>query len=377
MQNPFVQLRKYTEGLSDPKENRATETLAACLVFSLEARREFLNFLFAGRRHFEIGDMSAYTVSTQQQTADGSWVDLLIEKEDEESIVVEVKVKAKEDGAQIEKYADWLKTTRKGNCHYVFNLVKNHDPTFVIRDHGGEQHHTWQKLHKHLSGVKKDLETTDASLIEHFCNYLEVEGIVSTWTPKEILPYGPGLVASRALRNLFEQVGNRFSELKMDYETKIVMPDEPDEGWPRLEVGRTTSWKTVFGEKGYLNKVYAFYTMQGVWGSTTDGFYFEIQLWDRGHRCDWDATEPKLSNWLKRLKQEGFDRWATLRGNKPLKADIDGYKFNEPPVQIKACRSNIAMQFIPIDQIETMTNDALVEEVYQRILEHCDIVSQL
>ncbi|MBI5383456.1 MAG: PD-(D/E)XK nuclease family protein [Verrucomicrobia bacterium] len=373
MQNPFVQLRKYQQGLSDPQENRATETLAACLVFSAEARREFLIFLFGGKRRFEIGDMAAYVVSTQQQTADGSWVDLLIEKDGEENIVVEVKVKDEERGDQIQKYRDWLEKTKKGN-HYVFNLVKQHEPAFDIKKHGGEQHHTWRELYDHLSRVKKqELETTDASLIEHFCNYLEVEGIVSTWKPNEILAYGPGLVARRAIVNLFEQVARRLDELGLDYETKIMMPETE---WARLEIGRT-SWKAIFGEKGYLNKVYAFYMMQDVWSAKADGFSFEIQLWNRWHRCDWDVTEPKLSQWLKRLKQEGFERCAELRGNKPLKADIDGYKFSERPAQISAFSSDVAVQLISTVQIETMTSDALVDEVYQRVLLYCNIVSQL
>jgi hypothetical protein len=42
MQNPFVRLRKYIPNVADPLENRATETLAACLVFSEQARRDFL-----------------------------------------------------------------------------------------------------------------------------------------------------------------------------------------------------------------------------------------------------------------------------------------------------------------------------------------------
>ena len=180
-----------------------------------------------------------------------SCVDLLIEKENEVGIVVEVKVGADEDGLQIAKYVEWLKNTRTGKHQYVFHLVKNHNPAFDITDHGGEKHHTWQKLYGHLLQAKKQgLEPTDASLIEHLCNYLEVEGIVSAWTSKEILPYGPGLVARRAIRNLFEQVEKRLDDLKSDYTTKIVIPDE---GWPRLEIGRT-SWKSIFGDKGYLTR---------------------------------------------------------------------------------------------------------------------------
>src|SRR6267378_5580676 len=133
MQNPFLRLGKYQADLSDPQENRATETLAACLVFSEKLRREFLNFLFAKSSPFDATDAAAYDVSTQQPTGDGNWVDLLIEKEGEVSIVVEVKVKDKERGDQIQKYWEWLHRTRKGNHHYVFNLVKTHDPLFDIK----------------------------------------------------------------------------------------------------------------------------------------------------------------------------------------------------------------------------------------------------
>ena len=34
MSNPFVNLRKFVPDLADPKENHATESLAACLKFS-------------------------------------------------------------------------------------------------------------------------------------------------------------------------------------------------------------------------------------------------------------------------------------------------------------------------------------------------------
>jgi hypothetical protein len=372
MQNPFIQLRKYPEGLSNPKENRATETLAACLVFSLEVRREFLNFLFDGERRFENKDMLDYAVSTQQQTADGDWVDLLIEKEGEESIVVEVKVEDGEDGEQIESYVKWLKSTKKGTHQYVFHLVKKHNPAFNITVYGGKKHHIWEELYGYFK--KQYFEPTDASLIEHFCNYLEVEGIVSTWNPKDILPYGPGLVANRALRNLFEQVEKRLDESQeadWRYTTKIVMRDEE---WPRLEIGRT-SWKSIFGEKGYLNKVYAFYAIKDVWESTANEFRFEIHLWDR--RCDWDLTEPKLPKWLEKLRQERFVLEARLKGSKSLEADIDGHKFSEPPERIAASSSNVAIEKISTNQIETLSSEALVEEVYRRVLKHCDIVSQL
>ena len=48
MQNPFLRLKHYRTDQkdNDPKENHATEVLAACLAFSGRLRADFLTFLF-------------------------------------------------------------------------------------------------------------------------------------------------------------------------------------------------------------------------------------------------------------------------------------------------------------------------------------------
>src|SRR6266478_1423611 len=112
MQNPFVRLRKYTPDVSDPSENRATETLAACLVFSEQFRRMFLRFLFNAKPPCDSMNAAACEVSTQHTTTRGQRVDLLMEQESEWCLVVEVKVRAGEDGAQIKEYRDWLDETK-------------------------------------------------------------------------------------------------------------------------------------------------------------------------------------------------------------------------------------------------------------------------
>ena len=83
-----------------------------------------------------------------------------------------------------------------------------------------------------------------------------------------------------------------------------------------------------------------------------------------------------MPKWLTKLKQAGFVREARLRGNKSLEADIDDYNFDEPPVRITASSSNIAVERILTEQIEAMSSEALVDEVYRRVLKHCDIVSR-
>ncbi len=368
MQNPFIQLKKYEGGLCEAKENRATERLAACLILSVEIRREFLNFLFKGERCFDTINALAYEVSTQQRTTDGDWVDLLIEKENEESIVVEVKVGCCEDSDQIRKYVKWLKTT-KGK-YYVFHLVQIHDPTFKITDYGGHGHHRWEELHKYLSRSKKpNPETTDERIAEQFCDYLELEGIVSPWNPKQILDYRPGLAASRALQGLFKQVDQRLKDLNLDYETKIIIDDED---LPRLEVGRT-SWKSIFGQKGDLKRIHALYAGTDKWKYTPEQFNFEIKVWDQWRGCDWDFTKPKLSHWLRVLKENNYsDRWAVFRNNKNLEEVIDTYSFNEPLKQIVAAGDAPTV----VKDIETMESDVLVGRIYSEVLNCCNLISQ-
>ena len=76
MQNPFVRFKRYRRDATHPLENHATETLAACLVFSENIRREFIQFLFDGKMPFT--DWPRFEVVTQQQTPYGI-VDLFLE----------------------------------------------------------------------------------------------------------------------------------------------------------------------------------------------------------------------------------------------------------------------------------------------------------
>src|SRR5206468_6352085 len=160
------------------------------------------------------------------------------------TIVLEVKVSALEDGEQIRKYRRWLKETKTGK-HYIFSLVQTPNPDFEIEKFGGDARHTWQELYAFLlAEFKKTLdEITEIRLVENLCNYLEVEQIVSNWQPKQIVDYGKGIIAQKALRTLFEQVEKKLLDLDQGYLTKIVMKDDE---WPRLEIGMK-SWSSAFG----------------------------------------------------------------------------------------------------------------------------------
>jgi hypothetical protein len=366
MQNPFIQLSKYRAAGNDPQENRATEALAACLVLSEEMRREFLLFLFGETLPPFIQDVSNCEVSTQQQTSKGQWVDLLIEQEGEWSLVVEVKVKASEDGLQVESYLKWLRETRAGIPH-VFTLVKNHDPTFKVPHCAG--HHTWKKLYGRLSKAK-NLSATDARIAEHFCNYLELEGIVSTWEPNQILGYNDGIKAKRALDSLFQQVATKLEDLNQGYLTETNRNFE----WPALKVGRT-SWRSTFG-KGNICKLEVCYRTPVVW-EEKDSFYLQILLWRKSHGCDWDFTKPKVARWIQKLRKENFDDWAILKGDRDLEKDILGYQFAEQPQDIGACHSNPSIAYMDEKEVRSTNESELVESMFQRVLQHCAVISKL
>ena len=286
--NPFLRFKHYRtdQKSNDARENHATESLAACLVFSDVIRAEFLNFLFENEIHFTPEKASAFLVSTQAETSRGKWVDLLLEEPDECAIVVEVKVRAPEDGIQIKEYVQWLSSTKKGE-HYVFSLVQNPDGNFDIRKFGGKRRSTWRELTDLFKIIQtKHAETDAAVLAAHLCNYLEAEGIMSNWTPKEIAAYASGIKAKHAVETLFNQVATQLTDRDQDFTTRIVIKDDQ---WPRLEIGRTT-WESIFGKLGYLNRLHVFYETTAAWGGEEESFYFELQLWNKYHQADWSLT---------------------------------------------------------------------------------------
>jgi hypothetical protein len=170
MQNPFLRLKHY----APPSENHATETLAACLSLSDNLKREFILFLFDGKPPFDRAEAETFEVATQQQLGAYGIVDLLFEISGIRNIVVEVKVDAKEDGAQIRKYRDWLDKTRSGE-KFVFSLVKR-GGKFDVTAFGGNARRTWRELYDWFGDRKKEfVEESETQILGYFRNYLEVE----------------------------------------------------------------------------------------------------------------------------------------------------------------------------------------------------------
>jgi hypothetical protein len=77
MNNPFINLRKFVRDRADPKENHATESLAACLQFSPVLRKEFVRFLFGDTPlPFNNDDCTALEVSSQENVGKFGILDL-------------------------------------------------------------------------------------------------------------------------------------------------------------------------------------------------------------------------------------------------------------------------------------------------------------
>jgi hypothetical protein len=375
LQNPFVKLKHYRPDVTHPTENHATEVLAACLVLSDNLRRGFIKFLFPEAVPFDAEELDSFTISTQAPIAGYGTVDLLIESPEKYTIVVEVKVSAPEDGEQIRKYRRWLEETRTGK-RLIFSLVQTPNPAFKIREFGGNGRRTWHELYTFLLGEFKETlnETAEINLVKKLCNYLEVERIVSTWQPKQIVDYGKGVLARKALRTLFEQLEERFLDLDQGYLTKIFMKDDE---WPRLEIGMK-SWSPIFGTKGYLNKLYIYYETAAVWEGAGERFYFEVFLWNKWHKGDWNKTESQLRYWIPYLKSKKFEHWTVLKGSRELEGKgADEYPFTEPPSLIAACASDPEVSNIGQSEVLKMTDTQLSDELFRRALLHCEIISGL
>jgi len=123
MNNPFINLRKFVPDRADPKENHATESLAACLQFSPVLRTEFVRFLFGDTPlPFNNTDCNDLEVSSQVNVGKFGILDLYLSIRDKVHIVIEVKVAAPENKRQLRDYRNWLKT-QNGDQKFLFSLV--------------------------------------------------------------------------------------------------------------------------------------------------------------------------------------------------------------------------------------------------------------
>jgi hypothetical protein len=368
MNNPFSRLKHFTPNENDPQENHATECLAACLVFSPRLRRAFIDFLSGGDGKLEIGDESEIDVATQREIEGGGYVDLVLDQPGKFTVAVEVKVKSPENCEhhrdQLKRYRTWLRAENQSNG-YLFTLVRNPDRSFNPKQYGADERRSWSELFKRFRQMPKEANSTDIenNLVENFCEYLESEGIVSTYETKDLLRYSDGLKAKKAVTGIFNQVSSRLEIDRFQCEAT----DGGKNGWPQLKIEHP-DWKKIFG-KGKNQKVSILFTVPGIWGGDKHDFGFQIDLWNKEHGNDWRVAKPKLARWLETLKSREFDY------------DVDWKHTNVPANKIEfepksICASKNWGENI-LNQNSPQSEDELVNLLVERVKQLAGIVSSL
>ncbi len=372
MNNPFSRLKHFTsDEENDSQENHATECLAACLVFSSKIRGAFIHFLFGGEPKIEIGDTSKVEVVTQLFIESGGYIDLVLNEVGKFNVAVEVKVRSPEDCShhreQLEKYREWLDNENKSNA-YLFTLVRNPEGTFCPKKYGADGRHSWRDLYNRFRELK-DLSDVETSLIENFCEYLESEGIVSTYETKDLLSYSAGLKARKAVAGLFNQVASRLEAESAGFESVLV--DDRKGHWPVLKI-QNSGWKKIFG-KGKNQKISLWFTVPGIWEAKRHDFRFEIELWHEEHGNDWKLIEANLPTWFKTLKAQKFC-WTVWQTWKNPQDNIPPKQIKPEPIRIiawKTEKETILNEKSPQDE------DELLDLLVERAKEYAKIVSSL
>jgi hypothetical protein len=375
MNNPFSRLKHFIPDENDPQENHATECLAACLVFSSTLRRAFIDFLFDGGEKVEVGDESKVEVETQRPIEQGGYIDLVLEQPQKVTVVVEVKVKSPENcdhhREQIARYRKWLRTDKKADG-YLFTLVRNPDDAFRPERYGADGRRSWSELFKSFRKNVDEgtLSEVEVSLVKNLCEYLESEGIVSTYETKDLLRYSDGLKAKKAVAGIFNQVASR---LKPDGFESVSDEDRKD-WWPVLKIEHP-DWKKIFG-KGRNQKISVWFMVPGVWEADKHDFGLEIELWNKEHGNDWRIAKPKLTKWLSKLKSQKFD-WDIYQTWKKPQRNIPANKIELEPRRIIVSKNWGEPGEAILDQDSPQSEDELVNLLVKRSKELASTVSSL
>jgi hypothetical protein len=217
-QNPFVRLKRFTLAGNDPKENHATEVLAACLDLSPDLRAKFLKL--TGEAEDSVRDASAWTIRTQvpieaaSDQAERSTIDLLLRNsEAKRDVIVEVKVGDRARQRQFSKYQEVLERGNPSIHGTLIALVRNRanmetglstqqvlsNPFKVI---------TWAEVAEAARGLLQPsgstFQTADKRIAKRLIDYLETEGISMNHKTEDLFGYAQGLLADQALTALME-----------------------------------------------------------------------------------------------------------------------------------------------------------------------------
>ncbi len=368
MNNPFWRLKRYLLDEGDPQENHATECLAACLVFSSKIRDAFIRFWL----NDAVTNTDLVEVVTQLRIEGGGCIDLLLRRGEEFLLVVEVKVRSRENcdhhREQLRKYRDWLNKQGAATSR-LFTLVRNEDRSFDPKKHGADGRRTWSALYRDLKAVlANEVSDVESNLIKYLLDYLESEAIVSTYETKDLLSYAAGWKARKAVIGIFNCVN---STLEVDgFKTESV---EGEGGWPQLKI-QHPRWEKIFGE-GKNRKISLWFRVPGIWEATEYEFRPEIEIWEEDHGNDWRFAASRLSAWLTALKSQGFSWTVYPTWNGGSRANLSASQIHTEPKRICAARAGNDGFVIRPDQIPK--EDDLIDSLVKRLKEYAKIVDSL
>jgi len=308
-----------------------------------------------------------------QQTITGGYIDMVLRYQNDFVAAIEVKVKSPENcqhhREQLENYKNWLDGESKTNNH-LFTLVRNPDIGFCPENFGVRARLTWRDLFNSLKAMqeKGDLSGVESSLIRNFCNYLESEGIVSTYETKDLLAYEAGLKARRAVTGLFNQVAG---QLQKDGFSTVLVEDRKDY-WPQLKI-QHARWKKIFGN-GENSKISLWFSVPGIWDADQHAFCPGVELWHEEHGNDWRYTRAKLPKWLETLSFRGFiwDVYPTW-GSKGRR----NYPANEISSQPKRIAASKTGDEIILSLEQPKREDELINLLVKVVKEYAAVVDLL
>ena len=366
--NPFVRLKHYRPKECNPKENHATESLAACLRLSVPLRSAFIRLCHRNVLPFDESRICEAHVVTQEQLGTGI-LDLYISVPNHYHLGIEVKVAASEDVRHREQavaYSNWLQ--KQDPPGRLISLVKIHDKQFDFRSCGIADRLTWRNVYDCFMAQAAGAQGgTDAELARALCGYLVNEGIVMDYDVRSLVQFAEGMKAQTALEATFAQVTDKLETHGFETNTRLKRDE-----WPRLEVKRK-EWTAIFGE-GQNYRIYVWFQVPGIWDATEHEFWPSIELYNQEYPSDWGRIQPRLESWFRVLREEKMKYEVYTKNWNECVPGLAAHRIVNAPVRITAYREQPAISQAEIVQLGP---DDLIGSLVDEVRELSEIIERL
>jgi len=352
--NRFARLKHYKKDSFgpkefDPKENHASECLAACIAWSPKIREKVISLLREAGAEIPNDDFE----SVETQAIWGNCRPDIVINFVNTVVVFEVKVGSKERIDQLKYYRSAWATYGGGSKPiFIFSLVKAGSHSAQELESANVFRITWAQVARQLHAIsnKQDCDETTINLCNDFNSYLEAEQIYSKMKPIMLNSYKAGLDAQLTLSVIFDQVETRIKESDSwgkEYEVRSIFRSNE---WPLLVIDHP-KWSECVGhgvtktlQGRCFDVLLLWFCIPGIWGNTDHNFYPEIALW-RGWwgNVEWD---PELRKKMERI--DTLKYWKKDEGPKKHQ-------------YVTACRNDYRISQAELESIEL---DALADRLF-------------